>query len=312
MESEQKTIGGDSMKLLNFGSCNIDYVYQLDHIVKPGETEATEKMKIFPGGKGLNQSIAIARAGSTVYHAGAIGRDGDLLIQLLKENGANVDFLKTTEEKTGHAIIQVANSAENSIFVYSGANGCIEKEYIDFVFENFSEGDFLLLQNEVSNVEYMVDRAFEKGMTVILNPSPINERIKSIDLAKISYLILNETEAQLLSGCDDYVDSLEYFKRHYPAMRVVLTLGEKGSIYSDQTQKLYQASYRVDAVDTTAAGDTYTGYFVSGLIKGAPLESNMDFSSCAAAIAVSRNGAAPSIPHYKEVEEKIAKMKVSI
>jgi ribokinase len=299
------------MKLLNFGSCNIDYVYKLDHIVNPGETESVKEMKIFPGGKGLNQSIAISRAGSRVYHGGAIGEDGVMLSELLKENNIDVEFLRKVEEKTGHAIIQVANSAENSIFVYSGANACIEKEYVDFVLENFSEEDFLLLQNEISNVEYIIDRAFQKGMTIILNPSPINEQLKCVDIEKISYLILNRTEAQILTGCENYIDALKYFNQHHPNTKVVLTLGEKGSVFSSQNEKLYQPSYQVEAVDTTAAGDTYTGYFVSGLIKGQSLQNSMKFASCAAAISVSRNGAAPSIPFYAEVKEKLSCMKTN-
>ena len=164
----------NKMKLLNFGSCNIDYVYQLDHIVAAGETEASRELKIFPGGKGLNQSIAVSRAGIEIYHAGAIGKDGDMLLNLLKENGVNVKFLKILDEKTGHAIIQVASSGENSIIIHSGANGCIEKEYIDFVLANFSSQDFLLLQNEISNIDYIIDKAFKKGMKIIFNPSPIN------------------------------------------------------------------------------------------------------------------------------------------
>ena len=156
------------MKLLNFGSCNIDYVYQLNHIVKVGETESYHGMSIFPGGKGLNQSIAASRAGVKVYHAGATGKDGNILLQLLIDNNVNVDYLKTVEEKTGHAIIQVTASGENSIFIHAGANACVDEEYIDFVLENFSNQDFLLLQNEISNVEYIINKAFEKGMVKFL------------------------------------------------------------------------------------------------------------------------------------------------
>ena len=299
------------MKLLNFGSCNIDYVYQLDHVVAAGETEDTNGMQIFPGGKGLNQSIAVSRAGAQVYHAGSIGQDGGMLLELLKENGVNVDFLKIVDEKTGHAIIQVTSSGENSIFIHSGANGRVDKEYIDFVLDKFSKQDYLLLQNEISNVEYLINKAYEKGMIIILNPSPLNEKIKNIDLNKIFYLILNQTEAQALTGCSDESSALEYFKSNYPNTKIILTLGKKGSLYLDKNNKIYQPSYQVDAVDTTAAGDTFTGYFVSGLIKGEQLNKNMQFASCASGISVSRNGAAPSIPYYLEVEKNISKMKTN-
>ena len=297
------------MKLLNFGSCNVDYVYQLDHIVLAGETQSSLSVQVFAGGKGLNQSIAVSRAGAKVYHAGAIGSDGKFLLDLLKDNGVNVDYLKTVEEKTGHAIIQVAKSGENSIFIHAGANACIDKKYINFVLDNFSKGDFLLLQNEISNVDYIIDKAFEKGMIIILNPSPINEKISKIDLNKISYLILNQTEAQAITGQKEEL-ALQYFKSNYPELKIVLTLGKSGSIFQDKKQKYYQKSYEVKAVDTTAAGDTYTGYLISGLMKLSSLKSAMNYASLASAIAVSRNGAAPSIPLLKEVENSIGKIKL--
>ena len=293
------------MKIVNFGSCNVDYVYTLEHIVKPGETESSTKMQVFAGGKGLNQSVAISRAGSRVYHVGAVGNDGYFLTKLLKESGVNVDYLKTVNEKTGHAIIQVANCGENSIIIYSGANSCVTKDYVDLVLNNFSKGDFVLLQNEISNVEYVVDKAFEKGMNVILNPSPINETINKIDLNKVSYLILNETEAFEITGCQRGEDALNYFKENYKNLKVILTLGKNGSVYQDKEQTYYQASYKVNVVDTTAAGDTFTGYFISGIMKGFSLQKSMNLASCASAIAVSKNGAAPSIPTFLEVENSI-------
>ena len=178
------------MKILNFGSCNIDYVYSLDHIVKVGETETTYKMNIFPGGKGLNQSIAAAKAGITIYHAGCVGEDGDMLTSLMAESGVDTAFVKKTSGKNGHAVIQVSAKGENSIFLFPGSNEKVSKEYADEVLKNFGKGDILLLQNEISNVAYIVEKAHESGMTIILNPSPINEKINGIDFEKLSYIIL--------------------------------------------------------------------------------------------------------------------------
>lgn len=300
------------VKLLNFGSCNIDYVYQLNHVVIAGETESCIGMQIFSGGKGLNQSIAVSRAGSQVYHAGMIGNDGNILLELLKDNGVNIEFLKTVDKKTGHAVIQVTQTGENAIFVHSGANACIDDAYIDFVLEHFSKGDVLLLQNEISNVDSIINKAFEKGMVIILNPSPIKENLQKIDLKKLSCLIVNQTESQAITGVADEAIALEYFKNKYPELKVILTLGKNGSIYQDKNQMYYQASYQVETVDTTAAGDTFTGYFVSGLLKGLSLRENMRFASCASAIAVSKNGAAPSIPSISEVEKNISKLSLQI
>ena len=123
------------MKILNFGSCNIDYVYSMDHIVRVGETQSTYQLEIFPGGKGLNQSIAIARAGASVYHAGCIGSDGEMLTELLTKSGVNVSYVRTVDAKNGHAIIQVSAKGENSIFLYGGSNEMISESFIDFVLE---------------------------------------------------------------------------------------------------------------------------------------------------------------------------------
>ena len=153
---------GDNIKILNFGSCNIDYVYSIDHIVKAGETETTHKMSVFPGGKGLNQSIAAARAGVKIYHAGCVGCDGDILTKILAESGADISYIKRTPEKNGHAIIQVSKEGENSIFLFPGSNELITEDYIDNVLSGFGKGDILLLQNEISNVDYIAEKAHKR------------------------------------------------------------------------------------------------------------------------------------------------------
>ena len=293
------------MKILNFGSCNIDIVYSLDHIVRVGETETTHKMEVFPGGKGLNQSIAVSRAGASVCHAGCLGYDGGMLRDILCESGVDVTYLKTVEEKNGHAVIQVSAEGENSIFLYPGSNERITESYIDEVLAQFGEGDILLLQNEISNVGYLVERAYEKKMCIVLNPSPINDAVRGLDLAKISYLILNEVEAAEITGHETPEEGIAYFKSRYPALRVMLTLGETGCIYADSERELSQSAFLVKAVDTTAAGDTFTGYFVAGLAAGNEMKEILRVASAAAAISVTRNGAAPSIPERREVMSRL-------
>lgn len=298
------------MKILNFGSCNIDYVYSLDHIVAPGETETTHKLQTFPGGKGLNQSVALAKAGAEVYHAGCIGNDGELLLDVLKESGVDVSYIKTVDVKNGHAIIQVSNEGANSIFLYPGSNEMISTEFIDEVLANFAEGDIILLQNEINSVDYIIEKAYQKGMCIVFNPSPYNEKISSIDLNMISYLILNEVEAKDISGCEEPKESLVYFKKNYPMLKVMLTLGENGCVYMDKDNEVYQSAFSVDVVDTTAAGDTFTGYFVSEISRGTDYKGVLEISSVASAIAVSRDGAAPSIPHREEVIASVGKFNV--
>lgn len=289
------------MKILNFGSCNIDYVYSLDHIVRVGETENSDKMEIFAGGKGLNQSIAIARAGEKVCHAGCVGEDGDMLIELMRDSGVDTSCIKTVDFKNGHAIIQVSCAGENSIFLYPGSNAMVTREYIDSVLDGFSKGDLVLLQNEISNVDYIVRRAYEKKMQVMLNPSPFNEKLKKIDYGMLTYIILNEVEAAEISDCDDVEKTVEFFKKTYPALKVMLTLGKRGCVYFDADSRVEHPAFCVKAVDTTAAGDTFTGYFISGIARGDGMENILRIASAASAVAVSKMGAAPSIPVRDEV-----------
>ena len=290
------------MKLLNFGSCNIDHVYSLENIVKAGETVSTYSLELFAGGKGLNQSVAAARAGMTVFHAGCIGRDGEMLSSLLCESGVDISYLRVLDgEKTGHAVIQVSRKGENSILLYGGANLAVSREYIDEVLESFDSSDILLLQNEISNVDYLVESAAKAGMTVVLNPSPINEAIKNIDISKLSYLILNEHEAYALTSRSEPNEIREELMRRYPALKVVLTLGKSGAVYFDSEQTVSQCAFAVDAVDTTAAGDTFTGYFFSSVADGLSPKDALARASAASALAVSRMGAAPSIPTINEV-----------
>ena len=293
------------MKILNFGSCNIDYVYSMDHIVKSGETEMTSGLEIFAGGKGLNQSIAISRAGAEVYHAGCIGNDGGMLMDILNDSGVDTSYIKRVDVKNGHAVIQVGKNGENSIFLHPGSNSMITKEIVSETLSDFGCGDILLLQNEINNIEYIIKEAYAKGMRVILNPSPLDEGIFRVDFSMLSYLILNEIEARAITGFSESDRILDYFKETYPELKIMLTLGSAGCIYSDGDLRLNHPAFRVDAVDTTAAGDTFTGYFIAGIARGDDFPEIIKKASAAAAISVSRNGAAPSIPHIKEVEDSL-------
>lgn len=293
------------MKILNFGSCNIDYVYSLDHIVHPGETESCCKLEIFPGGKGLNQSIAVARAGAEVYHAGCVGSDGEFLTEVLRQSGVRTELIQTVAEKNGHAVIQVSRDGENSIFLYPGSNEQISEEYADSVLKHFANGDLLLLQNEINNMDYIIRRANEIGMQIVLNPSPYNEKIANVDLNRIAYLILNEIELKSVSGKTSAEDGLTYLKERFPKLKVMLTLGKNGCIYQDETRRIYHPIFRTRVVDTTAAGDTFTGYFAAGIAAGKSYREILKTASCASAVTVSGMGAAPSVPTMAQVREQL-------
>ncbi|WP_455035212.1 ribokinase [Lachnoanaerobaculum gingivalis] len=295
------------MKVLNFGSLNLDYVYDVDHFVREGETISSTDMNIFCGGKGLNQSVALAKAGVKVYHAGAVGSaDGAMLLKALSDVGADISYIKRYDMSSGHAIIQKNRAGNNCILLYGGANQNIGVDFIKEVLKDFDKGDILLLQNEVSNLSFIIDEGYKRGMSIVLNPSPINEKIFECDLEKVEYLILNEIEAADILGASDTGEDelIEKLTKRFPGMKIVLTLGEKGSVYVDKTQKIRQEIYKTDVVDTTAAGDTFTGYFIAGIVAGIDVAGSLKQAAGAASITVSRKGASPSIPFAREVCER--------
>lgn len=307
-----------SSKILTFGSLNIDYVYSVDHFVQKGETLASSALEIFSGGKGLNQSVALGRAGAEVFHAGAVGPDGQFLLDLLQEAGVDTHLVKRLESvRTGNAIIQRDPEGNNCILLYGGANQAITREQVKESLEGFGAGDYIVLQNEINQMPFLMEQAHAKGMHIVLNPSPMNSRIFEMPLGCVDCLILNEVEAAQILEADtpalgDEKTALggekageamaELLKKKFPRSRIVLTLGEKGAVYCGEETRIRQPAYAVRAVDTTAAGDTFTGYFIAGISRGMSAEEALDTASRAAAIAVTKPGAAPSIPAWEQVQ----------
>lgn len=302
--SENYFVSEVNMRVLNFGSLNIDYVYSVKNFVKKGETISSDTLNVYGGGKGLNQSIALSRAGSKVFHAGAIGTDGMFLQDMLKQAGVDTRYLKVSESvRSGNAIIQNDSQGDNCIILYGGANQEITKEMVDEIIDSFDEGDCLVLQNEISEIPYIVERAHERGMKIILNPSPMNEQIFKINLRYVDCFIVNEGEAKGLAKDESLEENelLEHLRSEYPEAEFILTFGEKGSVYLGKEGVIRQKAYHVKVEDTTAAGDTFTGYFLSCRFLGMTISKSLDMASRASAIAVSRKGAAPSIPAKEEV-----------
>jgi len=298
------------MKILNFGSLNVDYVYAVEYFVRAGETLKANSREALPGGKGLNQSVALARAGAQVWHAGCIGPEGAFLRQLLNENGVDTSLLKSLDDMQGHAIIQVDKKGENCILLYGGTNRLITDEQIDATLAHFGPGDWLVLQNEINGMPHIVEAAHARGMRIVLNPSPYEEGLKALDFDKLSWLLVNEVEACQCSGSDQPERAWDVLHERYPNLSVLITLGSAGSIahsvHDGTVETVRQQAFRADAVDTTAAGDTFTGYFIGGLAEGRPLAECMRRASMASAISVTRMGAAVSIPKREEVEERLA------
>ena len=290
------------MKVLNFGSLNLDYTYQVPHIVREGETISSNDVQMHLGGKGFNQSVALARAGVPVYHAGLVGEEGLDFYDACEECGIKTDYIKTVTGRCGHTIIQVDEDGQNSIVLFGGANQKNTKEYVDEVLKNFETGDILLLQNEINELPYIIDQAFAKGMTIVLNPSPMNEIIDECDLGKVSIFVLNETEGQQLTGQTTPTTIVAAMEASFANAKIVLTLGKGGSIFHHGDEELYQAAFDVNTVDTTAAGDTFTGFLIAGILKKQPMRDVLVNASKAAALAVQKQRAAQSIPFMSEVE----------
>ena len=224
-----------------------------------------------------------------------------MLKDILKMNNVNTDFTKEYEEKTGHAIIQVNQSGQNCILLFGGSNLLNTKEYIDYVFKNFDKGDYLVLQNEINELEYIIRKAHEKGLIIVLNPSPMNEVILNLPLEMVDYFMLNEVEAADIYPNTEKESLLNALSGKYPNSKIVLTLGKKGVQYKDKDIVLNHGIYKVKVVDTTAAGDTFTGFFIAEVSAGKSPEEALEIASKASSIAVSRKGAEPSIPLMNEV-----------
>ena len=308
IKEDRSMISGErkGMRILNFGSLNVDYVYNVDHFVRPGETLAALSRDVKAGGKGLNQSVALARAGAPVCHAGCLGAGGEILKAMLDENGVDTSFLLPVDEMQGHTVIQVDRQGENSILLYGGSNRCIPDEYISRVIGAFGEGDWLILQNEINGLPLITELAARQGMHIVLNPSPYDRSLEAIDLNRLDWLLVNEIEAEQIYGEKEPDQVWEKLHKRYPALSLLITLGGSGSMayrVSDGGIETHEEkAVKVRAVDTTAAGDSYTGYFIAGLTEGKPLRTCMNEASRAAAIAVTRPGAAGSIPWRKELD----------
>ncbi|MEA5051759.1 MAG: ribokinase [Oscillospiraceae bacterium] len=297
--------------ILNIGSLNIDYVYSVDHFVRAGETIASRELHTFCGGKGLNQSVACARAGAKIRHLGRVGGEGLFLRERLEQAGVDVsDVTVLRDVASGHAIIQVDTSGQNSIVLYAGANHRITEADVDAAVARCARGDILLLQNETSCVDYAAEAAHAAGMRVALNPSPITDALaRSRALAHVDWFILNEIEGEAVSGEKEPEKICDALLGRYPDARVMLTLGARGCLYKDAQTTARHDIYKVPVVDTTAAGDTFTGYFLAGLERGADIGAILAEASMASSIAVGRAGASDSIPVYGEVAAALAGQK---
>ena len=294
------------MKIINFGSLNIDKVCSVEEFVQPGETIMATGYSVNAGGKGLNQSVAAARAGAQVLHAGAVGSDGLFLKEILADAGADVSCLRVMDTESGCAFIEVNSKGQNRIIVSAGTNRMYTEEYIKNVLEKAEAGDFVLLQNEINMVGEIIRLSHEKGCRVVFNASPIPGKPEELPLELVDIFMVNELEAAALAGTSaegDFRDILKALQKKYPKAAIVMTLGKDGVLYGYKEEFYSHPIFKVNAVDTTAAGDTFCGYFLAALCAGKSVEMALREALAASAMAVSAKGAAPSIPVHSAMEE---------
>ncbi len=295
------------MAIINFGSINIDHVYQVEHFVRPGETLASTHYQQLLGGKGANQSIALAQAGADVRHVGSIHENDASFKQALIKKGVDCRGVKCHDTPSGHAIIQVTPSGENAIVLFGGANQTITADTVTQALDDTSTSDWVLTQNETSSIADVLKQASDKQMKVAFNPAPMSESVKHLPLDCIDLLIVNETEAAALTGKDNLDEIIATFQQDWQSAEVIITLGKQGVKMLRGDEVISVDAFTVDAVDTTAAGDTFIGYFLSAYCSHTDARQALLRGCAASAIAVTREGAAQSIPTQQEVDRFMAK-----
>lgn len=305
------------MAIINFGSINIDHVYLVPHFVKPGETLSSSDYHSVLGGKGANQSISSALAGAKVKHVGSVHANNSTYIHSIREAGVDCSYItEQTAIATGHAIIQVNAEGENAIVLFPGANHALTLQQIDAALDNASSSDWVLLQNETNAIANVINAAHKKGLKVAFNPAPMTEDVSRLPLDKVDLLILNEVEAMQLVGANTVAEAEVELSAKYPSSQILLTLGKQGVRFMHAKATVDVPAFKVEAIDTTAAGDTFIGYFLTSYLAANAetaglcaerLTRALQTACAAAAICVTRAGAAPSIPHAIEVQEFLNK-----
>ena len=296
-------------KICVIGSLNMDLVVNVDEMPKKGQTLIGSSFKEVPGGKGANQAVAIARLGGDINMIGKVGSDsfGKTLIEQLKNDNVDTEYVQIENCASGVAMITVDKNAENSIVVAPGANFRVLEEDIDKCIDGIKKSDIVVLQLEtpLNTIKYALEKSKELGKYTILNPAPAvklgDEIIRNVDL-----LTPNETELEIISGVS--IETEEDIQKAAQIMiekgvkELIVTLGSKGSLYINKEKSMFKKAYRVEAVDTTAAGDSYTGALAVALSQDKKMEDAMDFASKVGALSVLKEGAQSSLPTLEDVE----------
>lgn len=289
--------------IINFGSMNVDHVYEVAHVTRAKETQKTHAYSIGAGGKGLNQSIALAHAGASVTHAACVSSEDTLLPETLRLAGVDLTYLKKVPIAPGHAIIQVDETGQNAIFIHGGANDAMDRDYVAEVLDK-ADASAVLFQNETTATRDVIELAHAKGLKIFMNAAPADERLDDLPIELVDLLILNEIEGAYLASApvDEPATILNALRIRFPKTKFLLTLGADGAMYDDGKTRIMRHAYAVDAIDTTGAGDTFVGYVIAGIMEGIEMKDAMDLATAASALTVMKKGAAASIPMRHEVD----------
>ncbi len=292
--------------IYNFGSLNVDYVYTVDDFVKAGETIASLRLDTFAGGKGLNQSVALARAGANVRHCGYVSKHAGFLLETLTSSGVDVSNVRQVDSVNGHAIIQVNRDGQNCIMLYGGTNLMLDDTYAKQIADLIKPGDMLLFQNETTAIAQMMQLGKANGARIVLNPSPMNENCLNLPLELVDIFILNETEGEALTKEKAPDMILRCMHERFPNAKILLTLGGEGSVFMSDAEHFTQSAYtHGPVVDTTAAGDTFTGYYLACIERGDNDRTAVKNAAVAAGMSVTIKGASASIPLMNDVMKHI-------
>lgn len=292
------------MAIWNLGSINIDHVYRMDDLPRPGETLAANSYSVGLGGKGANQSIAAAQAGAVTHHLGAMGQADEWVIQRLRAGHVDTThILRLADQVTGHALILLDKTAENSIIIHAGANRALKKTALQKAMAEIAAGDTLLLQNETNLQSEAARIARAAGARVIYSAAPFNLDALQAVMADVSILAMNQGEADQLFAA---------IPGRLPVEGLLITRGADGAEYCDLKtgQSWHQPAFAVTPIDTTGAGDTFAGYFAAALDRGDPVPEALRQASGAAALKVTRQGAGEAIPALSEVTDFLASAEI--
>jgi ribokinase len=292
------------MKTLVYGSLNIDLVFSVERIVSPGETISSLSFNKNAGGKGANQAAALAKAGIETWIAGKIGKDGTFILELLESYEVHTEKVVQYEGPSGQAMIQVDKNGQNSIVLFAGGNGLVSTDEIINCLSFFEKGDLVVLQNEISNTRFIMEKAKNSGLRIALNPSPWNDRARELPIELADILFVNEIEGAGLADIENASHETEILDRlcmRYQKTEIILTAGPKGAFYGCGKIRAKGETVNIPVIDTTGAGDCFSGYFLAARERGFSTQDSLNIACKASAITVSRKGAMELIPFKNEV-----------